>query len=686
MEIPLKKCKCGDQMDRHEFSIQCKICNNLSHGRCTAMKEYLSTEIDEFHCPECCHKHGPSVMKKRINNHRHDYSETEADQKPVQTGTPVFIKELMSRHFSGANEIVRHIDGHLLTLSYLEANGFEIPIIVNNKESLDMALPPSSFSLYDIETYIGGDYEIDVIDVAKQNNVRMKLSEFVEYFYDPHRSRILNVISLEVTNTSLSTLIKAPHIARQLDWVNYVWPEDWPDNSELKRAKVQKYCLISVRDSFTDFHIDFGGTSVWYHVLRGEKIFYIIRPTQANLHLYQQWLCSSSQSETFFGDQVDACYKFILKEGQTMMIPTGWIHAVLTPVDSLVFGGNFIHSLNIPMQLQVYEMEKKMKTPAKFQYPSFETINWFAAKHLLKELKNLNHVESKCPSYLLHGLKALLSLLKQWNTDKDYNMFSRNQIPTTINSHKLVKDLTKEIRSADRLLNSINPPKPERESERRKKKLYNQCKQNSKVIDSMTNVNDKVKTKDSVEKSTNDSQLLTSVAANKQPEKRLLHQTSITENHSPQKTYDFKRLQDKIHFKNVSIRRNRIVCREESKIAHNRFKLDDKESVSSTQSNNECMDNFKVNHVLKTRSQLPWRQTTSVYDFHDGSNDSDNNKLTICKVPKTKSTKYYVSNKQEYLLCTDKFEDSINVRKNGIEELIEASAYASVPDTKLSVA
>lgn len=30
----------------------------------------------------------------------------------------------------------------------------------------------------------------------------------------------------------------------------------------------------------------------------------------------------------------------------------GWIHAVLTPVDCLAFGGNFLHSLNIDMQLR----------------------------------------------------------------------------------------------------------------------------------------------------------------------------------------------------------------------------------------------------------------------------------------------------------------------------------------------
>lgn len=36
--------------------------------------------------------------------------------------------------------------------------------------------------------------------------------------------------------------------------------------------KVQKYCLMSVKGCYTDFHIDFGGTSVWYHILKGSKV------------------------------------------------------------------------------------------------------------------------------------------------------------------------------------------------------------------------------------------------------------------------------------------------------------------------------------------------------------------------------------------------------------------------------
>lgn len=47
-----------------------------------------------------------------------------------------------------------------------------------------------------------------------------------------------------------------------------------------------------------------------------------------------------------------ACRRVELGPGQTVMLPSGWIHAVYTPVDTLVFGGNFLHSRHIPMQLK----------------------------------------------------------------------------------------------------------------------------------------------------------------------------------------------------------------------------------------------------------------------------------------------------------------------------------------------
>lgn len=42
-----------------------------------------------------------------------------------------------------------------------------------------------------------------------------------------------------------------------------------------------------------------------------------------------------------------------------VLLTTGWIHAVYTPEDSLVFGGNFLHSFNMTMQLRISDLEIK---------------------------------------------------------------------------------------------------------------------------------------------------------------------------------------------------------------------------------------------------------------------------------------------------------------------------------------
>lgn len=62
----------------------------------------------------------------------------------------------------------------------------------------------------------------------------------------------------------MSALVEPPYIARKLCWAYNFWPQDSP----FKRPEVQKYCLIGAQDSYTDFHIDFGGSSVWYHIFK----------------------------------------------------------------------------------------------------------------------------------------------------------------------------------------------------------------------------------------------------------------------------------------------------------------------------------------------------------------------------------------------------------------------------------
>ena len=58
-----------------------------------------------------------------------------------------------------------------------------------------------------------------------------------------------------------------------------IWGKLWQDSlvftiltSPHKKPLVQKYCLMGVKNSYTDFHVDFGGTSVWYHVLKVSEV------------------------------------------------------------------------------------------------------------------------------------------------------------------------------------------------------------------------------------------------------------------------------------------------------------------------------------------------------------------------------------------------------------------------------
>ncbi|KAF6091233.1 PHD finger protein 8 [Phyllostomus discolor] len=431
-------CLCRLPYDVTRFMIECDMCQDWFHGSCVGVEEEKAADIDLYHCPNCEVLHGPSIMKKRrVSSKGHDAHKG----KPVKTGSPTFIRELRSRTFDSSDEVILKPTGSQLTVEFLEENSFSVPILVLKKDGLGMTLPSPSFTVRDVEHYVGSDKEIDVIDVARQADCKMKLGDFVKYYYSGKREKVLNVISLEFSDTRLSNLVETPKIVRKLSWVENLWPEE----CIFERPNVQKYCLMSVRDSYTDFHIDFGGTSVWYHVLKGEKIFYLIRPTNANLTLFECWSSSSNQDEMFFGDQVDKCYKCSVKQGQTLFIPTGWIHAVLTPVDCLAFGGNFLHSLNIEMQLKAYEIEKRLSTADLFKFPNFETICWYVGKHILDIFRGLRENRRHPASYLVHGGKALNLAFRAW-TKKEALPDHEDEIPDTVRTVQLIKDLAREIR------------------------------------------------------------------------------------------------------------------------------------------------------------------------------------------------------------------------------------------------
>ena len=78
----------------------------------------------------------------------------------------------------------------------------------------------------------------------------------------------------------------------------------------------------------------------------------MIEPTDVNMSLFEKWAGTPNNTEIQFSDQVNKCYYFDLKEGNTIFLPSGYIHAVYTSNDSIVFGGNFVNSFSLQTQLK----------------------------------------------------------------------------------------------------------------------------------------------------------------------------------------------------------------------------------------------------------------------------------------------------------------------------------------------
>ncbi|KAM9206348.1 lysine-specific demethylase PHF2 [Dugong dugon] len=444
-------CICRLPYDVTRFMIECDACKDWFHGSCVGVEEEEAPDIDIYHCPNCEKTHGKSTLKKKRSWHKHEPGPT-PDIKPVQNGSQLFIKELRSRTFPSAEDVVVRVPGSQLTLGYMEEHGFTEPILVPKKDGLGLAVPAPTFYVSDVENYVGPERSVDVTDVTKQKDCKMKLKEFVDYYYSTNRKRVLNVTNLEFSDTRMSSFVEPPDIVKKLSWVeNY-----WPDDALLAKPKVTKYCLICVKDSYTDFHIDSGGASAWYHVLKGEKIFYLIKPALANLSLYERWQSASNHSEMFFADQVDKCYKCTLKQGQTLFIPSGWIYATLTPVDCLAFAGHFLHSLSVETQMRAYDVERRLKLGSLTQFPNFETACWYMGRHLLEAFKGSHKSGKQLPPHLVQGAKILNGAFRSW-TKKQALAEHEDELPEHFKPSQLIKDLAKEIRLSENASKAARP-------------------------------------------------------------------------------------------------------------------------------------------------------------------------------------------------------------------------------------
>lgn len=337
-----------------------------------------------------------------------------------------------------------HIDAFLRcfakwenTDSVMDCNTFEkifdqvkLPYKVLDPENAGMSVKilnskgndsSKSITVEDLTKALGNDRLIDVMDVQSQENEQWTMQKWNEYFTHTlprDRKRIKNVISLEVSDAENLEYIR-PRLVEENDLVEKVWnlnsssaTSSEQDYEGVAKPKVVKYILMSVANAYTDWHLDFAGTSVYYNIIQGAKKFILFPPNDHNMKQYISWCDDARQDEIFLGDSLTDGIAMDLKGGDLFMIPAGYIHAVFTPEDSLIFGGNYLTMRDIKTHLQTVEIERVTKVPKRYTFPHFQRVMGKTAEWLLKMLESKTQTDGQCHNFK-EEIKVVANFLKK---------------------------------------------------------------------------------------------------------------------------------------------------------------------------------------------------------------------------------------------------------------------------------
>ncbi|KAK9812027.1 hypothetical protein WJX73_009824 [Symbiochloris irregularis] len=302
-----------------------------------------------------------------------------------------------------------------LTAPMLHMLGFREPLLVKSADSKHTAAQDMGMQLPEQLTL-----EKLADAVGQWLNYMTKASE-------DRTGPLLNVLGLQICRTRAKGLITAPAAVRALDLVNTAWPKGEQDS----RPEEIVVVLSSPAGAVTDWHIDFGGSCAWYHVISGSKTFVLAPPTPHNLRAFELWACpSDAQSGVDFSKTAEGLVRVTVNGGESLLIPSAWLHTVLTATNTLMAGGHFLHALALRQHVAIWEMEDRMGTPMQARYPSFQPLMTHAAAQLFQQLCSGPSAQS---AQIMNGLRAMEPLLGRWREER--------AMPPSINAASLLEGI-----------------------------------------------------------------------------------------------------------------------------------------------------------------------------------------------------------------------------------------------------
>lgn len=159
------------------------------------------------------------------------------------------------------------------------------------------------------------------------------------------------------------------------------------------------YMVVSSKHAFTKWHVDFGGSKVWYNVTVGKKIFFIIKTT---MRVFVWFIEYSSDFETNldFPEWVKekksvelTIYAIVVEAPNMIELPGLTLHSVYTYLPSIANGSNFITNGSFSTAILGYVTEIVTQTDPKYTIEHMTNVMylWLCDKlHKKNEVFNNN--------------------------------------------------------------------------------------------------------------------------------------------------------------------------------------------------------------------------------------------------------------------------------------------------------
>ncbi|CAL2034290.1 unnamed protein product [Caenorhabditis brenneri] len=265
-----------------------------------------------------------------------------------------------------------------------QSESWEKCFLVENSKDLGMKCPGAAEILKMLKEEEGTE-ERQYIDVYKGEKHWTTQEKLVELFEKPKLSRTTVYNNLDCNVSYIPAFVRAIRIP------NFASNQSMVRSMKLENvSEFDRYVVMSQAKAFTDFHVDFGGTSVYFHMLKGKKTFFLVEPTEENIKKHEEY--EKSDGNEWFGSMDGIVVKKVtMTAGNTFFMPGGWIHAVYTHEDSVAISGNFFHAGCISRQLRAFRVEVNVEAKDGYRVPEFIPIHFaYMTQKLLKAVEESN--------------------------------------------------------------------------------------------------------------------------------------------------------------------------------------------------------------------------------------------------------------------------------------------------------